>query len=408
MTMRNVSLTALATLTATLAAGAMAQQATNDTADAVVVAPAQAEVVTPAQAEAVVPAQTEPAQQAAQDSAQDSAASSPDTVAVEGNAAQAEAVAEDTRAADAAADQAAASQAATPEAEAVSTQAEDAPAGTEAETAEQEVNAAAPEVAETSALPSDEHAAASGHAVHQEITNIAFSFEGPFGTYDQHQLQRGLQIYTEVCSACHGMRYVPLRTLSDKNGPGIPEDQVRAYAANLSIVDKETGEERPRGPSDHFPYIPKVEGTGPDLSLMAKARAGFHGPVGTGLNQLVNGIGGPEYIYSILTHYTGETKEEAGTTLYENTAFPGGWIAMPPPLSADSVTYEDGTEATLDQEAQDIAAFLMWAAEPKMMDRKQVGLVSVLFLVVLSVLLYLTNKRLWAPYKHKHRPEDLA
>ncbi|MDM7255247.1 MAG: cytochrome c1, partial [Paracoccus sp. (in: a-proteobacteria)] len=101
----------------------------------------------------------------------------------------------------------------------------------------------------------------------------------------------------------------------------------------------------------------------------------------------------------------GETKEEAGTTFYENTAFPGGWIAMPPPLMGDTVTYEDGTEATLEQESKDIAAFLMWTAEPKMMDRKQVGFVSVLFLIVLTSLLYLTNKRIWAPHKGKKHKE---
>lgn len=236
-----------------------------------------------------------------------------------------------------------------------------------------------------------------GHGSYVE--DISFSFEGPFGVYDQFQLQRGLQVYTEVCSACHGMKFVPIRTLSDEGGPGLPEDQVRAYAAEMTIVDTETGEERPRLPTDHFP-----ENTGvgaPDLSLMAKARAGFQGPYGTGLNQLFKGIGGPEYIHAILTGYTGETVEQAGTLLYENTAFSGGYIGMAPPLSDDLVTYEDGTEATVDQMARDVSAFLMWAAEPKLVDRKQVGMVSVLFLIVLSVLLYLTNKRLWAPHKGK-------
>lgn len=233
------------------------------------------------------------------------------------------------------------------------------------------------------------------------IEDIAFSFEGPFGKYDQFQLQRGLQIYTEVCAACHGMKFVPIRTLHDDGGPGLPEDQVRAYAANLTpILDPETGEERPRLPTDHFPLV-TGEGMGPDLSLMAKARAGFHGPYGTGINQLVNGIGGPEYIHALLTGYTGEEVEQAGSILYENTAFAGGLISMPNPLSDDLVTYEDGTPATVDQMARDVAAFLMWTAEPKLTDRKQVGLVSVLFLIVLTSLLYLANKRLWAPHKGK-------
>ncbi|SNR32425.1 cytochrome c1 [Paracoccus sediminis] len=233
------------------------------------------------------------------------------------------------------------------------------------------------------------------------IEDIAFSFEGPFGKYDQFQLQRGLQVYTEVCAACHGMKFVPLRTLSDEGGPGLPEDQVRAYAANLTpILDPETGEERPRVPTDHFPTV-TGDGMGPDLSLMAKARAAFHGPYGTGISQFVNGIGGPEYINAILTSYTGEEVEQAGSVLYENTAFPGGLIAMPAPLSDDLVTYEDGTPATAHQMARDVAAFLMWTAEPKLSDRKQVGLVAVLLLIVLTSLLYLTNKRLWKPHKGK-------
>ncbi|HRO13884.1 MAG TPA: cytochrome c1, partial [Paracoccus sp. (in: a-proteobacteria)] len=248
--------------------------------------------------------------------------------------------------------------------------------------------------------PAEDAAAGEAAATHeQHITDVSFSFEGPFGKYDQFQLQRGLQVYTEVCSGCHGMKQVPLRTLSDPGGPGLPPDQVRAYAAEMSILDPETDEERPRLPTDHFPTV-SGEGMGPDLSLMAKARAGFHGPYGTGLSQLFNGIGGPEYIYSILTGYTGESKEEAGATLYENTAFPGGWIAMAPPLSDDMVTFEDGSPSDLASTAKDIAAFLMWTAEPKMMDRKQAGLVSVLFLILLTSLLYLTNKRLWRPLKY--------
>ena len=232
------------------------------------------------------------------------------------------------------------------------------------------------------------------------IEDITFSFEGPFGTYDQLQLQRGLQIYTEVCSACHGAKFVPIRSLADEGGPHLPADQVRAYAASLDEVDLPDGTTRPREWTDHFP-IRSGDGTGPDLSLMAKARAGFHGPEGTGINQLVRGIGGPEYIHAILTGYTGETKEEAGTTFYENHAFPGGWIAMAPPLSDDQVTFEDGSPSTLDAMATDISAYLMWTAEPKMMDRKKAGFVAVIFLTLLSALLYLTNKKIWAKVKGK-------
>ena len=240
-------------------------------------------------------------------------------------------------------------------------------------------------------------ALAAGGAGH--IHDVDFSFEGPFGKFDQNQLQRGLQVYTEVCSACHGMRYVPLRTLADEGGPHLPEDQVRAYAAQFDIYDPELDDDRPRKPTDHFPES-GLE-SAPDLSLMAKARAGFHGPYGTGINQLFKGMGGPEYIASILTGYTGEEKEEAGTTFYENTAFPGGWIAMAPPLYGEDVEFADGHSNSLHHEAEDVSAFLMWAAEPKMMARKQAGLTGVLFLVVLSTLLYLTNKKLWAPIKGK-------
>ncbi len=262
------------------------------------------------------------------------------------------------------------------------------------------------EVPKEGATEGDNHAAISapaGEHAEPHVTDYAFSFEGPFGAYDQHQLQRGLQVYTQVCSACHGLRYVPIRTLGDEHGPGIPEDQVRAYAAGMDVFDPTMndgqGDTRPATPNDHFPHS-GYPGA-PDLSLMAKARAGFHGPYGLGVAQLFRGIGGPEYIATLLTSYTGETKEEAGAVFYENTAFPGGWIAMPPPLAGDDVDYEDGTSTEIHQEAQDIAAFLMWTAEPKMMQRKQAGFSAVLMLGILSVLLYFTNKRIWGPVKHR-------
>ncbi|KIC09372.1 cytochrome C [Leisingera sp. ANG-M1] len=239
---------------------------------------------------------------------------------------------------------------------------------------------------------------AAGGAGHVE--DYDFSFEGPFGAYDRNQLQRGLQIYTEVCAACHGLKLVPIRTLSDEGGPQMPEDQVRAYAAdNFSVYDPELDEDRPAKPVDFFPE--NNNAGAPDLSMMAKARAGFHGPYGLGLNQLFKGMGGAEYIASLMAGYTGNEKEEAGTIFYENTAFPGGWISMAPPLSDEQVEFADGHANDVDSMSQDVAAFLMWTAEPKMMARKQAGFVGVLFLTLLSVLLYLTNKRLWAPHKGK-------
>ncbi|WP_227271162.1 cytochrome c1 [Roseobacter weihaiensis] len=231
------------------------------------------------------------------------------------------------------------------------------------------------------------------------IEDFDFSFEGPFGTYDQNQLQRGLQIYTEVCAACHGLKFVPFRSLSEEGGPSMPEDQVRAYAENFEVFDPEIDDFRAAIPADNFPES-GLENA-PDLSLMAKARAGFHGPYGLGINQFFKGIGGPEYIASLLTGYTGEEKEEAGVILYENTAFPGGWIAMAPPLDDELVEFADGHQNDLHHLSEDVSAFLMWTAEPKMMARKQAGFVGVLFLTILSVLLYLTNKRIWAPVKGK-------
>lgn len=245
-------------------------------------------------------------------------------------------------------------------------------------------------------IPAASHAAGgSGH-----VEDFQFSFEGPFGAYDQNQLQRGLQIYTEVCAACHGLKFVPLRTLADEGGPALPADQVRAYAAeNFTVYDADLDEDVPAKPVDHFPA--NTAAGAPDLSLMAKARAGFHGPYGSGMNQLFKGIGGAEYIASLLDGYTGEEKEEAGTLFYENTAFPGGWISMAPPLSDEQVEFADGHDNSVKAMSQDVAAFLMWTAEPKMMARKQTGFVGVLILTVLSVLLYLTNKQLWAPHKGK-------
>jgi ubiquinol-cytochrome c reductase cytochrome c1 subunit len=239
-------------------------------------------------------------------------------------------------------------------------------------------------------------AGAEGH-----ITDYAFPFEGPFGTYDQNQLQRGLKVYTEVCAACHGLRYVPFRTLADPAGPGFSEDQVRAYAEQFEVFDPTLndglGDFRTALPVDHFPEVTAVGA--PDLSLMAKARAGFHGPYGTGISQLVNGMGGAEYIASLLVDYTGETQEQAGVVLYENTAFPGGWISMAPPLDDGWVEFDDGAPNDLVSMSKDVSAFLMWTAEPKLVARKQMGLVAVIMLTLLSVLLYLTNKRIWAPHK---------
>ena len=258
-------------------------------------------------------------------------------------------------------------------------------------------------------------------------TDYAFSFEGPFGTYDQNAIQRGLQIYTEICSSCHGLRYVPIRTLTDEDGPGLPDDQMRAYAeqfyvmdpeANPDLIDPETGEPRELRPTDHFPA--NESQNAPDMSLIAKARLGFHGPYGTALNNLFNGIGGPEYVASLMTGYVDEPEcafESDPMDGWYNVAFPNGalpptcydeagnamvpgsYISMAPPLYGQDVDYNDGAPNDLQSEAMDVAQFLMWTAEPHMMDRKRMGLTAIIMLGVLAVLLYLTNKQLWAPVK---------
>ena len=228
------------------------------------------------------------------------------------------------------------------------------------------------------------------------VVDYAFSFEGPFGSFDKEQLQRGLKVYTEVCSACHGLRYVAFRDLEEL---GYSKDQVAAYAASHDVYDPEIDDTRPGKPTDHFPHV--TSAGAPDLSMMAKARAGFHGPYSLGINQFFKGIGGPEYIASILTEFTGKEKEQAGSTFYENAAFPSGWLRMPPPLSDGQVEFDDGSPNDLHSEAKDVAAFLMWTAEPKQDHRKAVGVMAIILLVLLSSLLYLTNKRLWAPVKGK-------
>lgn len=262
--------------------------------------------------------------------------------------------------------------------------------------------------------------AAGGGNTHVE--DYSFSFETPFGSYDQNQLQRGLKVYTEVCASCHGLKYVPFRTLADEGGPHFSEDQMRAYAEQFELYDAELDDYRPARPSDFFPE--GGDPNAPDLSMMAKARAGFHGPYGTGLAQLVKGMGGPEYIASLMTGYV-DPPECAPEDFsgYYNTAFapggypeeckdehgnhtvPGSWIGMPPPLYGGDVDYDDGHSNSLSHESQDVAAFLMWTAEPKLNARKQAGLTGVIFLTVLAVLLYFTNKRLWYPVKHRRKDD---
>jgi len=235
-----------------------------------------------------------------------------------------------------------------------------------------------------------------------------WSFAGPFGQYDQAQLQRGFKIYREVCSSCHSLDLVAFRNLADPGGLGFSEAQAAAVAAEYKIKDvddKVQPVERAGRPADYFPSpFPNAAAAAaangvapPDMSTLAKARVYLRGfpwfvfDMFTQYQEL-----GPDYIHGILTGYEAAPKDfklpEGG---HYNKYFPGHNIAMPQPLQDGQVTYEDGTPQTLDQYAKDVAAFLMWAAEPKLEQRHRIGFQVMIFLIVLSGLLYFTKKKVW-------------
>ncbi|MEO0545544.1 MAG: cytochrome c1 [Pseudomonadota bacterium] len=243
---------------------------------------------------------------------------------------------------------------------------------------------------------------------------VEWSFAGPFGKWDKAQLQRGLKVYTENCASCHSMNLLSYRNLADL---GYTEDQIKAYAAEFEVSDgpNEDGEmfERPARPTDRFvgPYANVKEAAAlnggavpPDFSLIAKARA-----VERGFPTFIFDIftmyaeSGPDYIYSLLTGYPEEEPEGVDVLdgLHYNPYFASGTaLAMAAPLSDDIVDYDDGTPQTLDQYAQDVSAFLMWAAEPGLPDRKQRGFIIIMFLLLFAGLLYFTKKRVWANVPH--------
>ena len=253
-----------------------------------------------------------------------------------------------------------------------------------------------------------------------ELKDVKWSFEGPFGKFNQEQLQRGYKVYHDVCSACHSMNLLSYRNLADKGGPfysdKYPNPNESPYAKAIAMdfmvpdIDTDTGDAitRPATPSDHFKapfaneYAAKAANGGsapPDLSLMAKAREG-----------------GPRYIYSILT---GFADAPAGLMVppgkYYNPYFPGdltsfwngpgkaptgGFISMPPPLTPDRVTFDDGTKATVAEEAWDVAAFLAWAAEPHQEERKQTGFAVLIYLLLFSGVLYASYRTIWRKISH--------
>lgn len=227
---------------------------------------------------------------------------------------------------------------------------------------------------------------ASGVAVPQQ----SWSFSGPLGTYDRAALQRGYQVYKEVCAACHGLRLVAYRNLS---ALGFTEAEVRALAAAVEVQEREPNDQgeyvmRPGRPADRFksPFAneqaARAANNGaypPDLSLITKAR-----------------FDGSNYLYALLTGYR---DAPAGTSvpdgMYYNEYFPGHMIAMAPPLSEGSVTFADNTAATVPQMAKDLATFMTWAAEPEMEERKRLGVKVILFLLVMTGVFFAWKRRVW-------------
>ena len=239
---------------------------------------------------------------------------------------------------------------------------------------------------------------------HLEPKEVHFSFDGPFGRYDRQQLQRGFQVYKEVCSACHSMKLVAFRDLEEI---GFTKPEVKAIAKQWAVevpsINPDTGEPATRKalPTDYLPspYANETAARAannnalpPDMSLLAKAREG-----------------GAHYIYSIVTGYQNQPADllkrfpDAKTPngLHYNPYFANLNIAMPPPLVSDGqVTYADGTKATVDQMAKDAAAFLMWAAEPKLENRHRWGLVVVLYLLIATAFAYGAYRNIWRDKKH--------
>jgi len=220
--------------------------------------------------------------------------------------------------------------------------------------------------------------------------SVSWPHGGPFGTYDRAAVQRGFQVYAEVCAACHGLRLIAFRNLTEI---GLTDDEAKVIAADYTVEDgpDEEGEmfERDARLSDYFPSpfpndnAARAANGGalpPDLSLIVKARAG-----------------GENYIYSLLTGY-GDAPDDVsmGEGMSYNPYFSGGQIAMAAPLFDDLVEYADGTPATVDQMAKDVTSFMAWAAEPTMEVRKRTGIKVILFLLVLTGLLYAVKRKVWS------------
>jgi len=217
-----------------------------------------------------------------------------------------------------------------------------------------------------------------------------WSFSGPFGTFDKAAMQRGFQVYNEVCAGCHSMKLIAFRNFADL---GYDDSEIKALAAQYEIQDgpNDDGEMfmRPGIPADRMPApypndnAARAGNNGalpPDLSLIAKARPN-----------------GPNYLYSLLSSYDDAPEgKEVPDGMYYNAAYPGHLIAMPQPLYGDDVEYVDGSATSIDALSADLTQFLMWAAEPKMEVRKRIGVAAVFFLSIFVILSYLAKRRIWA------------
>ncbi len=256
--------------------------------------------------------------------------------------------------------------------------------------------------------------AAGGEAPH--IDRYQWSFSGPFGSYDRGQLQRGFKVYQEVCASCHGLRLVAFRNLAEDGGPSFSEAQAKAIAAEYTVEDgpNDDGDmyERPAILADRFPspfpneQAARASNGGaypPDFSLLAKARAahrGFPWFVFDAFTQYQEQ--GPDYIVSLLMNYVEDPEgvEVPDGQYYNDSFLAGKFIGMAPPLSDELVEYTDGTPMTTEQYSKDVAAFMMWAAEPHLEERKKIGFRVMVFLIVFAGLLYFTKQTLWRNVDH--------
>ena len=270
--------------------------------------------------------------------------------------------------------------------------------------------------------------AAGGADYIKDTKRVDWSFGGIFGGYDKAQLQRGFQVFKEVCTSCHSADYLAFRNLVQEGGPEFPEAQIKALAREYDITDGPNVEgdmfDRPGILSDYWPapYDNAAQAAAlnngaapPDLSLIAKARSAYFKRPNAFISDLYlmsrdvvtqYQEGGADYIYSLLAGYGHDIPPEAHPENHQSSYFNpyyaggNGWIAMAPPLSDGLVEYSDGSPETVDQYAKDVSAFLMWLAEPHLEARKQSGLIVISFLIIFAGLLYASKKKVWADIAH--------